>query len=579
MSITQPMTSIRAYTGPYERWLFTQELGYPFAFPALREKYQYVAAIYKGEISPDIERSAALRFPPLWPSADSSRTVTPFAFINTADDLPGHKMPAIKIAQSSPHKTALDCSSAAPQRFDYRVNVPIHADSWVAEDKYEVEAALCGWKKPSIATKVIVAVIDDGIPFGHRAFLDAQGGSTRISHCWLQAARVSQKKSAVPFGREYVNAEIDTLRASAADDDALFYRLAGAVDMDFAEIGSTLCRRMTHGAHVMGMCAGNGATFTEQLDDSVQIIAVQLPNTVAWDTSGFGKEMHMLSALHYIFNRATAIAAEATKQGQPVEELPLIINFSYGWNAGRHDGESDMEIAIQQLLEARAKCQPKTALVMPSGNTFDHKMHAQFTEFDFSSNCNSVSDTVSIGWQLPPDDRTSSYLEVWLPKHFDPAGYLVRVSSPAGQTLQSQAELYINPVSEDHAVKQQASTDQQHFTELTIAGKNIGQLSSERHNGNRWRVLLALIPSTYCAAEERRSPAGLWKIDIIREDGAAQLGDTELIDIWLQRDDDPVSLKMGGRPSYLVNLPRSSAVAERSPSIDRQLSGVTGYGR
>ncbi len=70
---------------------------------------------------------------------------------------------------------------------------------------------------------------------------------------------------------------------------------------------------------------------------------MQLPGTVAWDTSGFGKEMFMLSALHYIFNLASEIARACDCEG----ELPLVVNFSYGWTVGRHDGQSEMEIAIE----------------------------------------------------------------------------------------------------------------------------------------------------------------------------------------------------------------------------------------
>ena len=43
-------------------------------------------------------------------------------------------------------------------------------------------------------------------------------------------------------------------------------------------------------------------------DEEIRIIAVQLPNTIALDTSGFGKDMYMLSAFHYIFHRADIIA-------------------------------------------------------------------------------------------------------------------------------------------------------------------------------------------------------------------------------------------------------------------------------
>ena len=35
-----------------------------------------------------------------------------------------------------------------------------------------------------------------------------------------------------------------------------------------------------------------------------RIIAVDLPATSVWDTSGYGKDMLVVSALHYLFDRA-----------------------------------------------------------------------------------------------------------------------------------------------------------------------------------------------------------------------------------------------------------------------------------
>lgn len=568
--MSSPNEPIGHYSGPYERWMFSKELGFPFAFPALHENFNFVAALCKADEKVQLSEIENIRLPPLWPAQETKRSVTPFAFSNLTKDSTAELAVEAQIDQALQHKFSGSDLNNAQQKSYYQVNCPIDADTWVAEEKYCLQDNMRGWQSPGVTPKAIVAVIDDGIPFGNRAFLNEKGDQTRVSHCWLQSARVSDEQTAVPFGREYLNGEINSIRTSAGDDDVLFYRMAGAVDRDLPELGTNLRNSNTHGAHVMGMCAGNSSVFTDVLDDSVQIIAVQLPNTVAWDTSGFGKEMYMLSALHYVFNRAEAIATAITAKGGKIKELPLIINFSYGWNADRHDGESEMEMAIQELLEQRKLKQPQTALIMPTGNTFEGKMHAQISELNFSAKVNHFS----IGWQLQPDDRTPSYLEIWFPKGVDPSNYRVKVISPVGQVIATEGEIQVTADSKYDG----DNGNQRRFTELKIAGLNVGQLSADFHNGNRWRVLCALIPTNYIGAEKRRAPAGLWTIKIERNDKAQVLAEDQFIDIWVQRGDDPVSLGTAGRQSYLVELASSPEHGDSQDKQQDELKLITGYG-
>ena len=290
---------------------------------------------------------------------------------------------------------------------------------------------------------------------------------------------------------------------------------------------------------------------------------MQLPNTIAWDTSGFGKEAYMLSAIHYVFDRASHIA-----QAYDLDELPLVLNFSYGWSAGRHDGGSEMEIAIEDLLQARRAVQSKTALVMPTGNNFASEMHARLDERDFDNA------TAKIGWHLPPDDRTSSFFELWFPKGFDPDGYQLSLSLPHGATLDQDIQF---DVGADHF----RTGDPRRFAELELDGQNIGQISADLHFGNRWRVMIALIPTSYTRRQSRKAPAGLWTISLHRSTSAIRLSDEQGLAIWLQRDDDPSDLKSYGRQSYLVNLSERDTVSgfgalnavASSPSTTR----VAGY--
>ncbi|MBV7377622.1 hypothetical protein [Maritimibacter dapengensis] len=540
------------YAGPYERWVFSPALGRPFAFPAVRRPSSIMAAILEGGGDPHALENAEVRIPPLWRPDAQPPAAVPFAFrdLDTED---------------VSDETLTRCLGAFTHGKDtsrVRLNLPVPELTWPAT--YDPDSAAEHWREPDVRPTAIVAVIDDGLPFANRAFL-AANGNTRISHLWLQSAR-AREADRVPFGREYANGEIDDLRAGFGTDERALYRACGAIDSEIHELGSVLDQRATHGAHILGLAAGNSA-FAElpAQGDEVAIIGVQLPNTVAWDTSGFGKETYMLAALHYVFARAQELSDAIGAQAP----LPLIVNLSYGWNAGRHDGDSVVETEIEALLQSRRALQPKTAIVLPMGNHFDAEMHAEIDSAGF------VEGRARIGWALPPDDRTSSYLELWLPDGFDPAGWSVRVIPPSGTVLESD-RIDISP---DDALC--ASGDPRRYASILIGGRTIGQLSADLDRGSRWRVLIALIPTAETGTA-RRCPSGTWQVEINRGTGDG-LADGEMVELWVQRDDDPRALGMGGRQSYLVGpyvtgFGAMSAIAS-APSATRIAGVIAGTSR
>jgi hypothetical protein len=242
--------------------------------------------------------------------------------------------------------------------------------------------------------------------------------------------------------------------------------------------------------------------------------------------------------------------------------LPLVVNFSYGWTAGRHDGQSEMEIAIEQLLQRRRALQPATAVVVPTGNSFESRLHARINNTHF------IDGKAQIGWRLQPDDRTSSYLEIWLPEDLDPTEWVVRVEPPPGITSITGNSISFQPDSALGPVG-----DPRRFVEMEIDGLNVGQLSVDFHRGSRWRFMLAMIPTAETGTG-RRLPSGLWRIEIAHRDGA-KLGPDQVIAVWVQRDDDPGVMRMGGRQSTLEGAPglvltdgTLSAIAT-TPSVTR----------
>lgn len=545
------------YAGPYERWVFTPELGRPYAFPAISDGTSpYFTALLEGSGTLPDDPRTTYRLPPLWNPAGNSRAVTPFAFHSAPT---GAAQTDTDIARMLAPVTG-DDATISPR---FRVNFPVAPAAWTPS--YHPDCDMQKWVVPTTKPRAIIAIIDDGIPFAQSAFLDA-AGRTRMSHVWLQSARAADH-GAVPFGRELMNGEINAMREKSGDNEDLLYRNAGAIDADMPELGHHLRRQATHGAHVAGMAAGNANCLgSDPLGDDIQIIAVQLPNTIAWDTSGFGKEMYMLSALHYVFDRARAIATKYSDDPDTPDELPLIVNFSYGWSASRHDGKSEMELAIQELVSERKTLQPATAVVMPTGNNFDQDMHGQITAADVKSG------QFSFGWQLLPDDRTSSYLEIWFPEGMDTDGYTVRVTPPKGYALDTigKIKVSLDTTLDGHG-------DPRRFVDLESDGKIIGQLSADQHRGNRWRVMLALIPTLNTREQPRRAPSGKWTIKIIQHDGTP-LGPDQTINVWVQRDDDPASLGTGGKQSRLIDLDKQPSTKHPLKEYAQTLGFLRGYG-
>lgn len=485
-----------------------------------------------------------IRVPPLW---SDNHQVTPFAIFEHA---------ASGITNRDTQDTKLTKILRQLDGPRFRLNMPINPATWPAD--YDPTKVLAGWTPPPTQPTAIIGVIDDGIPFVQRAFLD-RAGKSRINLCWLQAAR-AEDRAAVPFGREVTNTEIDKLRATHGNDEMAMYRAAKAIDRDLPELGAVLTHHATHGGHIAGIAAGNDCYVgADRLPDDVQILAVQLPNTIAWDTSGIGKEMMMLSAIEYIFHRARAIADH-----YGIAEIPLVLNFSYGWSANRHDGGSSFETAVEDLLTARKAMQPLTSLVMPTGNNFANDMHARFMAAD------AVDGQISFGWKIMPDDRTSSYLEMWLPHGIDPVGWQVTVTPPEGITLDVQGTIVVA------ADPNLNGGDPRRFIELEYGQENIGQLSADKHLNNRWRVMIAMVPTVPSREHLRRTPVGVWTVKI--DTGDTPLAGPQAVDIWVQRDDDPTQLGTGGQQSHLVEL--GSTPEPQRPITDAltSLTPIRGFG-
>lgn len=554
------------YLSPYEFWNFGKGKGY--AFPGIRKFPDFISALaelgsarrratddgpdgdeFDGADEADSRDRHKGRLPTLWKPGEAKKFVPfvvdrPFDEIESPDALQKALQQALRGLRSQ-----LPPGIRGIRRSRFRVAFPIPNGAMKDLDKPDPPY----WEKdPGLRNRIgdkritIMAVIDDGLPFAHRNFRDAGGKKTRVEFCWLQSVDQDPAQTSVLFGREYTREDIEGLIEEYGDDEDTLYRAAGATT-DSEEFPSMISRHASHGGHVMDLATGYAAERGDEPKEEIRIIAVQLPNTIALDTSGFGKDMYMLSAFHYIFDRAEIIAR---KEGYDIDKARLVINFSYGFSGGRHDGETELEAAIEELVAMRRKLTGPTALVLPAGNLFLDRLHGVIDEDDFEDGA------ASFPWRLQANDRTPSYLEIWFAQTFNPVGYVVELWDPSDNCRVS-LEIGSDSAEDDGDPRRVCAI-------LNDKDQDVGQISADLHRADdrrgpeaekktgRWRVLVVMAPSE---PENDCLPgieAGKWTV-VIRQ-GSGRSIEGYPIHCWIQRDSDPEMLRSGSRQSYFDDL-------------------------
>jgi hypothetical protein len=360
---------------------------------------------------------------------------------------------------------------------------------------------------------VVTAVIDDGMAFAHESFR-LQNGRSRFEFFWNQDAP-PPAPSGFTYGREFSKygpapqgidaVMLNASHAGLVDEDEV-YHTSGHLHPN--AIGhKPVAWRMAHGTHVMDLASG----FEMQTAPNRRpLIGVQLPVRVTADTSGGTFGPYALDAMQYILKRADQIA---------VQPLPVVINLSYGFMAGPHDGSSVFEEAVDELIALRAA---PLDVVLPAGNNYLSRCHAQF-QLPAGRALRRP-----LRWRMQPDDSTPSYMQIWLPHKTGPRARIrIRIRTPYGN---------VSPwINEGDTYSWQP------------AGATLCKAvyyNSAAPGRNRNMILIAVAPTSSLEASNRIAPAGIWEIEV------RNVGPDALIDAWIQRDDKAYAYPTGGRQSY-----------------------------
>lgn len=360
------------------------------------------------------------------------------------------------------------------------------------------------------SSRAIVAVIDDGLAFAHERFRFSNGYS-RVKYFWNQDDHTNAgSPSDYGWGRELHQDEIDDLldacRHDGLVDEDEFYRLAGQ---------DLVARRAKHGTHVMDIACGHDPECADPKDPCLPyIIAVQLPKWVTEETSGAFLTPKVYAAISYVLSRADEIASE-----EKTGPIPVVINLSYGTIAGPHDGTSQLELAIDQLVLSRNGL---LRVVLPAGNHYLARCHAH-VELPRASG---ATPPEILRWRVQPDNKACSFMEFWLP----------------GQAAaESQPDIAIRITTPTKERSPWIRGNQN--WEWRVSGETRFFAAYDKEVGGRSRIFLAMAPTAEHRSPPRTVPSGTWLIEL-RNEGEATTGD-----VWIQRGDTPFGYPLSGRQS------------------------------
>jgi subtilisin family serine protease len=363
---------------------------------------------------------------------------------------------------------------------------------------------------------VIVGVVDFGFDLAHPNFRDA-GGRTRVLRFRDLGADLELRRD-----------QID--RSLAAPDFADVRGADGARRPDERRLlmpdGTTRVYdmgRRGHGTHVADIAAGNGrATAAPGMAPEAGLVLVQLPRTSLETPDMLANSRFVLEAVRYVF----AVADELGR--------PAVVNLSLGAQAGRHDDEDLVQLALDAMLVER----PGRSIVLAAGNARLAATHASAVVPGGGAR--------EIRWRLRPGDASRNSLELYyrLPeRHADPtaAPIEVRLTAPDGVSLGPIAlggayAIYGVPdgIPPRRLASVKAASESGDLPLLGVACHR----TLRRKDGRRreWgQVLMVLDGTRPAAAAGFAAPPGTWTVRVTDRRPSGDADDTA-VHAWLEHD-------------------------------------------
>lgn len=404
--------------------------------------------------------------------------------------------------------------------------------------------------RPPSGLKNVIALIDFGCPFLNERFASGDGSKSRIVALWDQGSEATAPKDEhghdkpwpwrpqmeFGYGRELgqdtLQQAFQQVRTTSLDETAVYRGWDYLINYDDPR------RRVwfaTHGSHVMDLACGRHDPLTGQADlaSDADLVFVQLPSLTAADSSGGSLGAHLLDAVRYVLRLCAA-------------DAKVVINVSYGTQAGPHEGESTFERALDELLlqERKTNC----AVVFAAGNSRQAACH--------------VKREVNPGFgallraELPPGDTTDTCIESW---------YRPRAKAPLEVRVRSPEMNWSRWVGANDQVLlfDQASQDV-----VAMLRHDVDVPNSRGADGGDGKALVLLAVAPTAAPDGwagELAPAGGWRIEFRRSLPRAQDDGLPMaIESWIERDDP-------GRGS---DRPRAAFVGPDREDDRHSLNGI-----
>jgi len=254
---------------------------------------------------------------------------------------------------------------------------------------------------------VVLGFIDYGFDILHPCLRKPTSGSTRFQYIWDQ--NTGKKFDAGAIDRLIAEAERTGSRQSADS----------AYDPHTNYFGQQGVQAGAHGTVISSVAAGSPVAGFRGVAPAAELIGVQLglldhhwkeedadgvPTWTSWqpdvqpvwnDWRSYDDATQIVSALDYICDRTTRLRARA-----------LVINLSIGAYAGAHDGRSEVERKITEIVDrGRRGHGPPCAVVVSAGN-------AGVEEGHFSGEAGPTR-PLTFAWRMTRGDLTQNKLEIW----------------------------------------------------------------------------------------------------------------------------------------------------------------------
>lgn len=348
---------------------------------------------------------------------------------------------------------------------------------------------------------VVVGIIDDGCALAHCDFLKPRAANSpaesRIRYLWDQGGADNPPlpwKSVTDFyGRELDKKAIDDALNLPANRNGHLIR----EDAVYEQLDYRIREVATHGTHVMDIAAGTGQSLmgVQGVAPGAEIIFVQLP-IHAIDEGAAALWPYIVDGVRYIFDRAAKLDGG---------NKPAVVNISYGGYDGPHDGTSELEQALDEML-----AEPERAIVLAAGNGFEARCHAT------KAVQKNAPAPASLHWIVNAQDQTANELDLWYDHNSE---LRIRLTPPRGA---------INPAG--WIALGQAS-------DITRSdGRIIGYIEhlSSGMGNNANRVFVSLNPTDAAAdaGAHARAPSGVWTVELEHHKGP-----NAQVHAWIWRDD------------------------------------------